>query len=193
MKPQPASRSSFHFQMKCLAPCSRLTPGDLDDTCRTLKPSFRRIFPASARLLLDHVWTPCDLRIKWLPFQPTTENVNVIIVLSRSNSAHLHPARPATFAETSNKTKVYRSNRYRLGTGVPIYCSKIPFREARDEPPGNQIHRPSRQSLPASPSDSGRYPAQALSRRTSLVTPNRGRADRQEDSLPRDFTFLGVV
>ena len=95
MKPQPASRSSFHFQMKCLAPCSRLTPGDLDDTCRTLKPSFRRIFPASARLLLDHVWTPCDLRIKWLPFQPTTENVNVIIVLSRSNSAHLHPARPA--------------------------------------------------------------------------------------------------
>ena len=95
MKPQPASRSSFHFQMKCLAPCSRLTPGDLDDPCRTLKPSFRRIFPASARLLLDHVWTPCDLRIKWLPFQPTTENVNVIIVLSRSNSAHLHPARPA--------------------------------------------------------------------------------------------------
>ena len=104
MKPQPASRSSFHFQMKCLAPCSRLTPGDLDDTCRTLKPSFRRIFPASARLLLDHVWTPCDLRIKWLPFQPTTENVNVIIVLSRSNSAHLHPARPAS--QTFKQRKV---------------------------------------------------------------------------------------
>lgn len=139
MKPQPASRSSFHFQMKCLAPCSRLTPGDLDDTCRTLKPSFRRIFPASARLLLDHVWTPCDLRIKWLPFQPTTENVNVIIVLSRSNSAHLHPARPA------------RANALRTGNRSEREKTGLRFHNARGEtacrntdslfPPSDCTHR----------------------------------------------------
>lgn len=142
MKPQPASRSSFHFQMKCLAPCSRLTPGDLDDTCRTLKPSFRRIFPASARLLLDHVWTPCDLRIKWLPFQPTTENVNVIIVLSRSNSAHLHPARPASRRLPKPSVSVMMLDRFREITRHPLaedvamlYCALIeqPIRRHDDQ------------------------------------------------------------